>query len=57
MTDFLCIALLAGIFLMLAIIADVLSRIHAILDCLDDDDDEDYYDDEDDDWPEPDPNH
>lgn len=49
MDDFLCIALLAGNFLMLAIIADVLSRIHAILDRWDDD--------EDDDWPEPDPNH
>lgn len=52
MHDFLCIALLAGIFLMLAIIADVLSRI---LECLDDDEDEEN--DEEEDWPEPDPNH
>lgn len=55
MFELFSVALLAGIFLMLAIIADVLSRI---LDRLDDDEDEDYYDDdEDDDWPEPDPNH
>lgn len=52
MDDFLCIALLSGNFLMLAIIADVLSRIHEILDRWDVDDEDD-----DDDWPEPDPNH
>lgn len=55
MFELFCVALLAGIFLMLAIIADVLSHIH---ECLDDDEDEEYEDnDEDDDWPEPDPNH
>lgn len=54
MFELFCVALLAGIFLMLAIIADVLSRI---LECLDDDEDEENDYDEEDDWPEPDPNH
>lgn len=60
MDDFLYTALLAGNFLMLSIVADVLYRIYEILDCWDDDknEDEEYEDsDEDDDWPEPDLNH
>lgn len=45
--DFLCIALLSGIFLMLAVIADVLGRIHEILDRWDDDAEDDEDDDDD----------
>lgn len=51
MFEFFGVALLAGNFLMLAIIADALSRIYDILDCWDKDDDDD------DDWPDPDLNH
>lgn len=58
MLEFFCVALLAGCFLLLSVIADVLSRIHEILDCEDCDDDSDDNDEADDgDWPEPDPNH
>lgn len=58
MLELFCVALLAGCFLLLSVIADVLSRIYEILDCEDCDDDSDGDDEaNEDDWPEPDLNH
>ena len=60
MLEFFCVALLAGCFLLLSVIADVLSRIYDILDCWDDEYDEDDSNNnedagsEEDAWPEPD---